>query len=107
MKELKIKSIQLLHRISLYVAFLIRSFLQVHVRPQAVLIAVDFVAYRTDSLGRSTTLIVISRDVDIEAVLILHLAIAPITTESLVVIPLEASLDSTHPGQGCSCNREH
>ena len=86
-----------------------------HVSPQAVLIAVDFTAYRTDSLGRSTTLIVISRDVHIEAVLILHLAIATITAEFLKVDSLDVSLegsmdislDSTHPGQGCSCNREH
>ena len=67
--------------------------LEVHVRPEAVLVAVGLVAHRAHGLGGLVRLVVVARDVNIQTVLIFHLAVAVLAPQPLaLVIALVTSL---------------
>ena len=62
-----------------------------HVSSEAVLIAVDFIANRTHGLCRSLTLVMVSRNVDVETVLVFHFSIAVLTPEFVVKMIRQSS----------------
>ena len=90
-----------------------------HVCSQAVLVTVCFMTNRTQHLGGSTVQVVITRNVNIETVLILHFSVAVITAEPVIMRGLTSDhvtehmcvkrqgqvSNSTHP-TCCSCNTE-
>ena len=63
------------HRTDLCVLMLsvVLRCLEVHVGPEAVLVAVHLAAHGTQGLGRGALVIVVAGDVDTQAVIILHL----------------------------------